>query len=306
MFYFIVNEHGGGGKAGKTWAKVQAILEKEKVPYKKLVTTAEEGASVLARNVSSLDGDLNLVVVGGDGTINEVLNGIDFERVRLGVIPTGSGNDFARGMKIPRSTKKAVEMVLKSGEGKSVDIGSVSFADGSSRLFGISAGMGMDAIVCKKALDSKLKNFLNKLGLGKFIYIIYTVQTLFSMRTEDFKLSFDGGPLQKIPGLIFIAFMNLETEGGGVKMYPGADAQDGKISVCIASDIPKLKAFAYLPRLVAGKQAKIKGFILRQCSKIAVSCPKPGVTLHLDGEYGGEQSEIVVSVLPGKLRILAR
>lgn len=306
MYYFIVNEHGGGGKARKTWAKVQSILEKERITYKKLVTTAEEGASVLARNVSSLDGDLNLVVVGGDGTINEVLNGIDFEKVRLGVIPTGSGNDFARGMKIPRNTKKAVDMVLKSGDGKSVDIGSVSFDDGSSRLFGISAGMGMDAIVCKKALSSKLKNFLNKLGLGKFIYIIYTVQTLFSMKTEDFKVSFDGEPMQEIPRLIFIAFMNLETEGGGVKMYPGANAQNGKISVCIASDIPKFKAFGYLPRLVVGKQGKIKGFILRQCSQIAVSCPKPGVTLHFDGEYGGEQSNIVVRVLPGKLRMLVQ
>lgn len=305
MYYFIVNEHGGSGKAIKTWKKVQKILDSNQIPYEKLVTTESVGASALARNVSSLDGEINLVVVGGDGTINEVLNGIgDFERVSLGVIPTGSGNDFARGMKIPRDTKKAVDLILKSGSYKQADIGKVTFDDGKSRLFGISSGMGMDAIVCKKALKSKLKNFLNRLGLGQFIYIIYTVQTLFSMKTETFKISFDGEAFQDVPKLIFIAFMNLEAEGGGVKMFPGADSQNGKLSVCLASGIPKLRAFAYLPFLVAGKQEKLRGFLLRQCSEIEVSCPKGGATLHLDGEYGGEVSHLKVRVLPGKLRLI--
>ena len=304
MYYFIVNEHGGSGKARKTWAKVQKILEKEQIPYEKLVTTEEIGAAALARNVSSLDGDINLVVVGGDGTINEVLNGIgNFERIRFGVIPTGSGNDFARGLKIPKDTKKAVDLILKCDECKSADIGKVTFDDGTSRLFGISSGMGMDAIVCKKALNSKLKNFLNRLGLGRFIYIIYTIQTLFSMKTDDFSISFDDEPVQEIPKLIFIAFMNLEAEGGGVKMYPGANFQNGKLSVCIASGIPKFKAFTYLPKLVAGKQEKIKGFILRQCNEIDVRCPEKA-TLHLDGEYGGECEHISVRVLPGKLRMI--
>ena len=102
MYYFIVNERGGSGKALKTWKKVRKALDEKNVTYDVLTTSLETTATILARNVSSLDGEINLVVVGGDGTVNEVLNGIgDFEKVRLGVIPTGSGNDFARGLGLP-------------------------------------------------------------------------------------------------------------------------------------------------------------------------------------------------------------
>ena len=305
MYYFIVNERGGSGKARKTWQKVKRLLDEKNITYSVLTTSLETTATILARNVSSLDGEVNLVVVGGDGTINEVLNGIgDFEKVQLGVIPTGSGNDLARGLGISKNTRKALEKILNCSEGRRIDLGRVDLDDGSHRLFGISAGLGMDAIVCKKALSSKLKDVLNKVGLGKFIYVIYTVQTLFPMQTGTASMSFDDGSSVDLPKMIFAAFMNFPAEGGGVKMSPNALADDGKISLCTASGIKKIKAFFDFPFLIFGKHAGLKGFFLKDSSSIEVNASAPQ-TLHIDGEYGGEVSHVHIETLPKRLKVLA-
>ncbi|MBO5606288.1 MAG: diacylglycerol kinase family lipid kinase [Treponema sp.] len=303
MLYFIVNESGGSGKARKTWLKVRKVMESRGLEYKALMTTPEITAAELAGNVTSPDGEIDLAVVGGDGTINEVLNGIgSFEKVSLGIIPTGSGNDFARGLGIPKNTAKAVDFMLKS-PGRKIDIGRVTFDGGKKRLFAISSGMGMDAVVCRKALSSRLKDFLNKVGLGKFIYIIYTVQTLFSMKTEQFKISFDGKE-EIFPDLIFVAAMNCAAEGGGVPMCPDALPDDGRLSVCIAAGIKKIKAFMDLPVLVLGRHKKLKGFTLKSCRTMEIECMNPQ-TLHCDGEYCGETGKVLVEILPEKLNVKA-
>lgn len=304
MYHIIVNEHGGSGKAKKTWLKAEKILKAKNVEYKKYVTTLEYGATAIAHDITSKGEKIKLAVLGGDGTINEVLNGIaDFENTSLAIIPTGSGNDFAGGLGIPRNTKKAVNLFLNSEGTKKIDIGLVKTEKCERRVFGISAGLGMDAIVCKKALTSKLKDALNKIHLGKFIYIIYTVQTLFSMYNDNYKVSFDGEESVPINKLIFIAFMNCFAEGGGVPMAPDAKPDDGKLSVCIAYGISKFSAFLTFPQLVAGKHTKHKGFMIRDCKTVDIVTENPA-TLHLDGEYGNEVSNIHVEALPGKLTLL--
>ena len=99
MYHFIVNLTGGSGKAKKTWDRVSAILEKNNVEYTLHQSEYEGHSAVIAKELTSGSEEVNIVIVGGDGTINEVLNGIvDFSKVKFGVIPTGSGNDFARGL----------------------------------------------------------------------------------------------------------------------------------------------------------------------------------------------------------------
>ena len=125
--------------------------------------------------------------------MNEVLNGItDFDKVRFGMIPSGSGNDFARGLMIDKNPNIALHQILKAISREKngipvsrVDIGQVRWGETEeeSRIFGISSGIGLDAIVCKKALHSKLKKVLNKIHLGKLTYLLLTVSSLFSMKT---------------------------------------------------------------------------------------------------------------------------
>lgn len=314
MIYFIVNTTSRSGKGKNVWAEVKNQLKKYDLQYKAFRTKYKGHATLLANKVSKLDDtDINLIVIGGDGTVNEVINGItDFDKVKFAIIPAGSGNDFARGLKLGKNISQIIKDVLDNiinnmEHGKktytAIDLGEVSW-DGCDRprKFAISSGIGLDAIVCKKALNSKLKDFLNKLHLGKLTYIILTVQTLFSMDTFDGKVVTDGVEKQ-YNKIIFSAVMNFRAEGGGVPMAPGASATDGKFSVCCVSGIPQWLTFFCLPLLVLAQQKYIKRFELFDCEKYSFDLDKP-VVLHTDGEYVGDVKRVEFSCLPAKLRMI--
>ena len=310
MYFFIVNYGGGSGHGRKTWRNIRGILEAEAVPYHAFRTRYPGHATRLTveilRRYGSAEAPVSLVVVGGDGTINEVLNGItDFEKVWLGVIPTGSGNDFVRGHGLPQKTVPALMRILNCEIPERVDLGVVAGDSNAPRIFGISAGIGLDAEVCKKALKSKQKKMLNGLGLGKLTYVLLTIESLFTMKTADGRVTFDGDfeNVLRVNKLIFLAAMNTPWEGGGVPMFPWADAADGEISTCSAAGIPKWKTFFELPVLVAGKQKKLKGFTMRNGRTIDIEMDRP-VVLHFDGEYGGDVRRIHIETLHGKLQLM--
>ncbi len=310
MFHFIVNKSGGSGRALLTWMLTERYLKKYSVEYVLHESLAPGHASKLAKEISSLNEDnIKIIVVGGDGTINEVLNGIvDFSKVCFGVIPSGSGNDFAHGLKIKtgklsikRNIKKMIESV-NSNSYRSIDLGLVHY-NNSQRYFGISSGLGMDAIVCKKTLTSKLKVVLNKLHMGKLIYIFLTVKSLFTMKCNEIKVKFDDEEEITIPKMIMIAGMNLMTEGGGVKMAPTAKENDGELSVCMVYGIPKFKAFLVFPFLIFGLHTKIKGFSVRNFKKMTLKCDEE-LVLHTDGEWAGDYSEVTMEAVPNVLRLM--
>ena len=311
MLYFIINEKSRSGRGKQVWSELREYLAKTGVVYEAKVTKYEGHARTIAREFCGRkDDDICLVAVGGDGTANEVLNGItDFERVRFGTIPTGSGNDLARGLGLSQSPQENLLRILKAAkksreETESMDLGQVRWKGGKRpRIFVISAGVGLDALVCKKALKSRLKDFLNKLRLGKLTYLCLTVQSLFSMETTDAAVWFDGK--SKIPRsrVIFSAAMNFAAEGGGVRMAPGANPADGKLSVCQAFGIPKWRTFFCLSLLVAAKHTRLRGFEVTDCTDCKIRLERPMV-LHADGEYCGDVTEMQFTCLPGKLKVL--
>lgn len=309
MLYFIVNETSRSGKTRQIWKDIQQSLIKADVSYEYMITQGRDHATKLASEISQrLEDNICIVVIGGDGTMNEVINGIaDFDKVRFGIIPTGSGNDFGGGLDLPKSPEENLQRIIssyKAGEDsyRAVDIGLVRWGQNQKKLFGISSGIGLDAIVCKKALSSKLKNVLNKLGLGSLTYVLLTIITLFSMKTADFEISYDNnkGTLKKT---IFAAAMNLRAEGGGVPMAPDANPYDGKLSISSASGIPKWITFLCLPFLVAGKHTHIKGFNLVSCREASIHSSQK-MTLHADGEYVADVTDLTFGVYPQKLRLM--
>ncbi|MCI5858135.1 MAG: YegS/Rv2252/BmrU family lipid kinase [Agathobacter sp.] len=310
MLYFIVNQTARTGKSSKVWEKVQTLLADVDIPYKFYMTEYENHATELAKMISQKDDmDICIIVVGGDGTMNEVINGIvDFERVRFGIIPAGSGNDFGRGLGIGKDVEENVKRIIRAYQSgrecyQSMDLGKVSWDSGTkSRFFGISSGVGMDAIVCKKALHSGMKTFLNKLHLGKMTYILLTIQTLFSMDTATVEVVYDKES-RHFERLIFMAAMNLRAEGGGVPMAPKATPFDGRLSLSNASGIPKWRTFFCLPVLVAAKHERIKGFHVTDSTLAKVTISKPFV-LHADGEYCGDVTEATFTCETNKLHML--
>ena len=189
MIHFIVNEHSRSGKGVRVWRQIEALLKKEEEPYRIWRTEYVGHATKLAKEISNLDEkEIKLVVVGGDGTINEVVNGIaDFGKIRFGIIPTGSGNDCARGLGISGKPEELLLRILESNGTQSIDLGKVSWKENdriNSRVFMISSGVGMDALVCKKAMTSRIKKVLKFVRhLSKSIFdasaILYNKKLLY-------------------------------------------------------------------------------------------------------------------------------
>lgn len=307
MLYFIVNYTSATGKCRNVLKKVIDRLSEKGTEYKLYRTKYKGHAAEIAEKLSKLpDEKITLIVIGGDGTINEVLNGItDFEKVRLGIIPAGSGNDFARGIKIDTDINVLVDKLINNhstDNTRRVDLGRVCFEDKGSRLFGISSGVGMDAIVCKEVSGSRIKKLLNKLHLGKLSYIFMTVYTLFSMETTDITVDY-GKEKRTINDVIYFVGMNLRAEGGGVPMAPDALPDDGKLSFSSAAGIPKWRTFLCLPILVMAKQKWLKGFDIYPADYAVLKTAKPMI-LHADGEYLGQFTKIKYECLPGMLNII--
>lgn len=306
MLYFIINGKAQSGKGAAVWSELKAFLQSKEIAFKAVIAKYPGHAIEIAAKISSLnDDDIRIVVVGGDGTINEVINGIsDFSRVKLGVISSGSGNDFAKGLGMSKNPTVQLERILSDTERKVIDIGKVTWDNCEKpRYFAISSGIGLDALVCKKALTSRLKKVLNKVHLGRLTYLMLTVVSLFTMDTMQTETVIDGGKPAKRNKSIFTAAMNLRAEGGGVPMVPNAEPSDGLLSVCTISGIPKWCTFLALPFLVAAKHERIKGVEINNCKSYTVTTNKP-VVLHADGEYVGDVMKVCFECEENKLTVI--
>lgn len=305
MMHFIVNKKSRSGNGANIWKSLRDYLQKKHIRYREWQTQYQGHAAELASHICNLkEDDITIVVVGGDGTANEVINGMtSFDKVKFAIIPVGSGNDLARGLGIKGEPVDILKRILKSRTERRIDLGRVMWNGGNqSKLYAISAGVGLDALVCKKAITSPVKKVLNKIHLGKLTYLILTVQSVFTMRTADIKMKIDEHSME-FDKAIFAAVMNFKAEGGGVPMAPRADAGDGMLSVCAANGVPKWKIFFLLPILVMAKHENIRAFTTVNCKKAELSINTP-FTLHADGEYLADVTEVTFECIPGILNVV--
>lgn len=301
-YTFIINPNSRSGKGGMVWEFIQPELLKRGVDYEYYCTTHTGHATQLAENITSDGEEHNLIVLGGDGTVNEVINGIkDISKVVLGYIPTGSGNDFARGMKITKDPIKALEVILHPKEIKKVDIGVLSRA-GKKRRFAISAGIGFDAAICHQVAISKYKYILNKLKLGKLSYVFVALNRLFHDKTVNAEVFLDNQSVQAFKKVYFVAFMNQPFEGGGFKFCPKAKADDRKLDVIVVSNLPKLIVLMLLPTAFKGWHVMFPGVTVMQGEKVSVIMDQ-ALAIHTDGEPSYLRKSISAELLPAQLRV---
>ena len=144
-YTFIVNPKSRSGRGGRIWNLVEPELKKKRIDYQVFYTKHERHAVQIAADITADGQEHTLVVVGGDGTVNEAVNGIyDYSKVVLGYIPTGSGNDFTRALRLPSDFHDALEMLLHTGKKVLMDVGRVS-CGGNTYRFAVSTGIGFDA-----------------------------------------------------------------------------------------------------------------------------------------------------------------
>lgn len=307
MYYFIVNTASRTGKAEKIWQEIKQELSEKHIEYQAYLTEYKGHARELAKEITQAhDEMIHLVVVGGDGTANEVVNGIaDFEKVKFSYIATGSGNDLRRGLKISANHKEALNGILNGKEYYDMDLGKVSWGRElqENSYFNISSGVGLDAEVCRKTNTTVMKQVLNKLHIGNLTYLFQTVLAVLTMPRTEAEIQLEDGKKRRIHRLICMAVMNHSKEGGGVPMAPKASATDGKLSVCLIYGVSKPRAFFLLIMLVLGQHGHFRGIEIHNTGNVKIWLKEP-MTGHTDGEDIGDRIKLQYECLPGKLKIV--
>ena len=282
-YTFLVNPQSSSGSGEKVWNKIEPELKRRRIAYRVLFTTPECGATETVRRFTADKRRHTLIVLGGDGTINEVVNGIaDVSKITLGYIPTGSGNDFTRALNLPTKPLAALENVLNPGRLVPLDIGCAKL-DSVPRKFAVSSGIGFDASVCHFVEKSSFKAFLNRIHLGNLIYTAVAVKRLFLDSRVDADVILDDGEPRHFSNVYFAACMNHPYEGGGFFFCPEAKTDDGMLDVLVAADIPLLKVFFILPTAFFGKHTGFSGVHIFRCRKAEIRAKEP-LAMHTDGE----------------------
>jgi YegS/Rv2252/BmrU family lipid kinase len=305
MYHFIVNLRSRAGRAEKVWKTVQAELDAREIEYKAYITKYSGHATKLADMICcEYDGLKNIVMVGSDGTVNEVINGLHpYSEVLLGFIPVGKGNDLARGMGIPSDPVEALNRIIEPKRYQYVDHGVLNFYDGTKpRRFAVSAGMGLDAAVCSAASHSAFKLALNRIGFDKLVYAVIGIKQIFRYKPVDVEILVDGIKKRRIGNMIFAVAMIQKTEGSGHRLAPKADNADGKLTVCLIHDISRFRIALLTPLLLMGKHTKIRGVEVFDCTSLEITAAGKEA-VHTDGEIAGRDTHFRFACLPERIRM---
>jgi len=306
MYRFIVNPMARTGLGKSLWDELAKKLDNAGVQYAVYMTQQKGDARKLA-GVAAADRSDPLepiIVVGGDGTVGDVLSGLPLEEpVVFGAIPTGSGNDFFRGLGLDPDINKSLERILNSKETKDIDIGEVNCGDLPTRRFAVSAGIGYDAAICDEINHSKLKDAFNAVHLAPVAYTLIGLKQSLTYPEAKGTISFDDNEPFSFSHLGFISFHNLKYEGGGWPFAPQAIVDDGQISSCLMSCGNHMKFTAAMLSVKKNKHSSHKGVRLDDFKKASVHIDLP-LTVHTDGEILGKFTDLEVRVLSGKVRLL--
>lgn len=299
MYHIIINPASRSGTGKKLWKTiVEPYLMEHKIEYISYFSKHPGDVATLAARITkdaSPDAPRKLIILGGDGTVNETLQGIhDFRSVTLGYIPTGSSNDLARDLGIPKDTIEAVKLAFMTGTKHKMDVGCVSFTDGTRRFFAVSCGMGFDAAVCEETNRSSFKKVLNRIKLGKLAYLTIAVKQLFAAKSASCEITLDDNPEFTINKYLFSASMLHRYEGGGFKFCPNAKSDDGIINICTASTkITKPLLLFVIPTAFFGKHYLFPGITPYKARTIHIKASAP-LWIHTDGEVLRKDDELTI------------
>ncbi len=310
MYHIIVNPSSRSGKGVRLWnEEVKPLLEEKNIEYTPYFSSRAGDAIELAAEIVtdvSIPHPVNMIVMGGDGTVNEVFQGIAMSgmlsEVNIGFLPTGSSNDLVRDLKIPTNPCEALLLILEGKNLSPMDLGVITYADNTKRYFSVSCGIGFDAAVCEEAMNSKIKDALNKIGLGKLTYLGIALKQIFGAKAVKATLKLDGNETIDVNQIMFIAVMNHRFEGGGFMFCPDAIDNDGVLNLCVVGDLSKMKVLCALPTAYKGAHFKYKGITPYSAKHIEITTTTP-LWVHTDGEVKRRSDSFSVDVLENAIKI---
>jgi YegS/Rv2252/BmrU family lipid kinase len=289
----IVNPVAGAGRTRREWPRIKGIFEGQGLRFDHRITEAPGHAIELAREAAGNGYDM-VVSVGGDGTINEVVNGLyasgNIKAAALGIVSTGTGSDYIRTVGIPRRTEDACRCFLQPKK-RTVDIGVVDYTNNGKkqeRLFVNFAGFGFDAEIVRRTT----RQFKALGGLPSYLLGVFA--TLVAYRNKDISLRIDGEELEK--RVCTVIMNNGKYGGGGMFTAPDADLSDGLLDVLIVGDLSKPDLLRSLPRIYKGTHLTHPKVTLKKAREIEVNSRNGAMQLQADGELLGE--------VPARFRVL--
>ena len=305
-FEIVLNPAGASGLAWKTWRRLERVITKDGCAYTVHRSTPEHGVAEICRELTLRGEPVSLIVIGGDGTSNEALNGIaDFDNTAVGFIPCGTGNDLHRDMGIPNSTVKLLKTMLDGTVKRTADIGELKCTANGKRIvrrFNISCDIGFGAATCAYVNRSRIKPILNKLGIGRAIYLIEALRVCFTSEPQPVAVTC-GGRTRLYRRCLCVIAMNHCHEGGGFDFCPDARFDDGKLDLCIGNGLSHGGFLHMLPLAYMGRHMKLRGIYGDRGESVKLRTNKP-IWIHTDGEALGKTTSAEIRIIDEKLRLL--
>ena len=291
-----MNPLAGRGGAGSNIAAVRAAFA-----YHNILAEAIKAASATdfveqVRNAKA-QGCRTMVAVGGDGTLQLLANEVAGSGVLVGVIPAGSGNDFAAALGIPKNIEKAVAVIAK-GNTREVDLACARFATGEQRLYLGGGGTGLDAEAARLASG----HF--RMWPGRIRYLASAIAALRGFRGVEVQVEFPAGESARINKNVLLAVvLNTPTFGGGLRLAPEARIDDGRVDLVLVEMLSKFDVLTLLPRLLISGELKTQKIWHVKASGVKLSAADEP-WFQGDGELLGH-APVEVTAWPGALRIFA-
>ena len=286
---FIINPEAGKGRSLGYIEKIKNYFKNVDEPYYIEVTKYPGHATEIVKSYTALK-DYRVYAVGGDGTLNEVLNGIVGTGSVLAVIPCGSGNDFVKSI-VEDDNIEDIFLSTLRGKEKYIDLGKIN-----DRYFINISSVGFDSEVVYSANSIKKFKFIP----GPTAYILGIIITLFKFKFIKTIITIDGVKLEK--EILLAAIANGRCYGGGVKISPKSDISDGIFDLCIVDKVSKLKIFLLFPRAIKGTHENIKQVNFYKGRNISIVSKKEFV-LNIDGELIKEK-EVKCELIRNGIKVL--
>jgi len=287
--FLIVNLIAGQGRCKAVFPRVKAALERRHIDYD-LHYTNEPMEAIDVAKMGIEAGFTRIVAMGGDGTVNEVANGVLGSDVALAVIPAGTGNDFVRMLGIPADPLQAVQLLTNAAE-RRVDIGRVA----DNRCFVNGLGIGIDAQVARDV-------FAMRHLRGAPAYIYAAVKEVF--RFDAFAIRVETANATQDLRCLSLGVANGKYCGGGFMLAPRAAVDDGLLDVAAIGDFPRAERLLRLPQARAGKHLGLPEVRYVQSPRVKLTSDAKLIA-HMDGEpYDLPRSGFDVTILPKAIRVL--
>jgi len=289
----IVNPAAGGGRTERRWPALRDELHRLGLAFDWAPTYAREAATSLARSAASAGVGL-IVAVGGDGTLNEVVNGAvtpGVPMVSIGAILTGRGRDAVRNLQLADDPRVAARRVVE-GVDATVDLVRAEWPGGRHRWVVGAAGAGFDAAVAARAAARG--------GHGTLPYVRAVLRTISAHAPVDAQVDADGAPAWS--GRLTAAVVaNGAYYGGGMKIAPSADPGDGRLDLVVLGNLGRLELLRWLPTVYRGAHLRHPEVIARAARRVTIRAATP-LPMHVDGEAVAA-TPVTLSIAPGALRL---